>query len=632
MILSLIRRAAAVAVLLLAAQFALATPAAAWWNSDWTYRMKVEINPGKAPALTGPLGRAQILVRLHQGNFNFDEAKEDGGDLRFVGADDKTPLSFDLERFDGLVDQVALAWVNLPEMATSGPSFFYVYWGNKNATAGADSHATYDADASLVYHFGGDTGPPHDSTAYNNNALTPAHRDQSGLIGGGLRLDGRSLVQLPASPSLRLDANGALTVSFWVKAPDAAASGLVYDQSDAAGSLRIGLDHGLVYVDTRRGTAPPAHAVATTPLSPTWHFVAVTASDHVVLSVDAAPVAQLPGGLAAFAGSATIGGAAPAPASPPAAPPVPGTVGAPAPPPPAPPAGLVGGLDEFRISKVVRPAATLALAVKTEGPDANLLSFDAEEQASVFGTGYVGIIFRSITPDALAIICVLGVMSAISWWVMIGKGIFLSRLGRANRAFRREFERATRGRSNAAAFSAIKNGALRGSSLFRLYQIGTRELNERLDGGRLDRNGMLAPQSIAAIRASLDAGLVRESQRLNRLMVMLTIAIAGGPFIGLLGTVVGVMITFAAIAAAGDVNVNAIAPGISAALLATVAGLFVAIPALFGYNYFLTRIRDASGDMATFVDELVTRMGEGLYRDSVPHPLAETISADTLGE
>jgi len=92
----------------------------------------------------------------------------------------------------------------------------------------------------------------------------------------------------------------------------------------------------------------------------------------------------------------------------------------------------------------------------------------------------------------------------------------------------------------------------------------------------------------------------------------LTIAISGGPFLGLLGTVVGVMITFAAIAAAGDVNINAIAPGISAALLATVAGLAVAIPALFAYNYFTVRIRDANVDIQVFVDELLTRVGEGV--------------------
>ncbi|RZI39601.1 MotA/TolQ/ExbB proton channel family protein, partial [Herbaspirillum sp. HC18] len=81
-------------------------------------------------------------------------------------------------------------------------------------------------------------------------------------------------------------------------------------------------------------------------------------------------------------------------------------------------------------------------------------------------------------------------------------------------------------------------------------------------------------------------------------------------FLGLLGTVVGVMITFAAIAASGDVNVNAIAPGIAAALVATVAGLGVAIPALFAYNYLTIRIKDASSEMQVFVDEFITRIAE----------------------
>ena len=103
---------------------------------------------------------------------------------------------------------------------------------------------------------------------------------------------------------------------------------------------------------------------------------------------------------------------------------------------------------------------------------------------------------------------------------------------------------------------------------------------------------------------------MRESQKLNKMIVLLTIAISGGPFLGLLGTVVGVMITFAAVAAAGEVNVNAIAPGIAAALLATVAGLAVAIPALFGYNYIVTRIKDSTSDMHVFIDEFVTKMAE----------------------
>ncbi len=152
---------------------------------------------------------------------------------------------------------------------------------------------------------------------------------------------------------------------------------------------------------------------------------------------------------------------------------------------------------------------------------------------------------------------------------------------------------------------------MRNASVYRIYHIGAEEIQHRLTNSPWgDGAKVLSSRSIQAIRASLDGGLVRESQKLNSLMVLLTIAISGGPFLGLLGTVVGVMITFAAIAAAGDVNVNAIAPGIAAALVATVAGLAVAIPALFGYNYLLAQIKDATSDMHIFIDEFVTKMAE----------------------
>ena len=121
---------------------------------------------------------------------------------------------------------------------------------------------------------------------------------------------------------------------------------------------------------------------------------------------------------------------------------------------------------------------------------------------------------------------------------------------------------------------------------------------------------VLSAASLDAIRAALDAALVRENQRLNSQIVLLTIAISGGPFLGLLGTVVGVMITFAAIAAAGDVNVNSIAPGIAAALVATVAGLGVAIPSLFGYNWLASQIKNIAADMQVFADEFITRAAE----------------------
>jgi biopolymer transport protein ExbB len=218
-------------------------------------------------------------------------------------------------------------------------------------------------------------------------------------------------------------------------------------------------------------------------------------------------------------------------------------------------------------------------------------------------------------------------MALISWWAMVGKLLYLRRVARANQRFRIVYRKALsvagdKGHTGLTGLGSTADATLRGSPLYRLYQVGSQELNERLDGGVTQADGLLAPQSIAAIRAAVDACVVRENQRLNRTMVLLTIAISGGPFLGLLGTVVGVMITFAAIAQAGDVNVNAIAPGIAAALVATVAGLVVAIPALFGYNYLISRIKDLTTDMQVFVDEFVTKMAEYYSDDRAEHNVA----------
>jgi len=157
-----------------------------------------------------------------------------------------------------------------------------------------------------------------------------------------------------------------------------------------------------------------------------------------------------------------------------------------------------------------------------------------------------------------------------------------------------------------------------------MFHTGIDELHKRLAGTRnRPASNILSEQSIEAIRATLNARLLREIQILNKRMVLLTIAISGGPFIGLLGTVVGVMITFAAVAAAGDVNVNAIAPGIAAALAATVAGLFVAIPALFGYNYLISRVKECSMEMQVFVEAFVTGMAENYDDSAALHDLAD---------
>ena len=95
---------------------------------------------------------------------------------------------------------------------------------------------------------------------------------------------------------------------------------------------------------------------------------------------------------------------------------------------------------------------------------------------------------------------------------------------------------------------------------------------------------------------------------------MLTAAIAGGPLIGLFGTVVGVMITFAAIAAEGSVSVNAIAPGVAASLLSTVAGLMAAIPSLFAYNGITTRAKAINQINRGYTAVMISRLANDVNR------------------
>jgi biopolymer transport protein ExbB len=220
-------------------------------------------------------------------------------------------------------------------------------------------------------------------------------------------------------------------------------------------------------------------------------------------------------------------------------------------------------------------------------------------------------------------------MLVIALLIMIVKAFFLSRVEKANARFLKEFRRLSADDAtaldeateeededldDAPSMASLANDQNKygASTLYRLYHHGVREVNKRVTAQSLSaaHANILSPQSIDAIRAAMDGTMTRLQQSLSSQMVLLTIAISGGPFLGLLGTVIGVMITFAAIALSGDVNVNAIAPGVAAALAATVAGLAVAIPALFGYNWLNTRIKSISADNRVFVDEFVTLLAE----------------------
>ena len=116
-------------------------------------------------------------------------------------------------------------------------------------------------------------------------------------------------------------------------------------------------------------------------------------------------------------------------------------------------------------------------------------------------------------------------------------------------------------------------------------------------------------QAIEAMQEVGEEENMKLEHRLSYIALIGTIS----PMVGLLGTVVGVMITFAIIAKSGEVNVNSIAPGIASALLATVVGLIVAIPALFIYSYLNGRIKNVVSTMQVFIDEFVAKMAE-FYR------------------
>jgi biopolymer transport protein ExbB len=255
-------------------------------------------------------------------------------------------------------------------------------------------------------------------------------------------------------------------------------------------------------------------------------------------------------------------------------------------------------------------ARALALSQAAE----SLMLGLADEEAEEASTSYLSILLGAVTIDGWIVIGILMVMFVISIWVMVAKAVALNAVRKANGLFFELFRAQTAALldpQHAQVQQLAANSALRNSSTYALYQSAMVEVQKRLSVLKSRGNSLvLSPAMLEAVRAALDANQVRLNQRFNSGIVLLTIAISGGPFLGLLGTVVGVMITFAAIAASGDVNVNSIAPGIAAALVATVAGLAVAIPALFGYNWLAIQIKNVSADTQVFADELLTLTAE----------------------
>ncbi|AKM11907.1 MotA [Croceicoccus naphthovorans] len=550
----------------LTATVGFASPAMAWWDSEFAYRTRINIDT-QAAGVTGEVMRAPVLVRLHTGNFNFADVKADGSDLRFVAGDDRTPLTFHIEKWSPAEEQ-ALVWVDVQNIQPGQAAAIYAYYGNEAAEAGQDVAGTFGPDYRAVYHFDNE-GAPRDATANGLNAQGGEIRNAGGLIGNSLLLDGTAPVTLPASAF----GSGPLSVSFWVK-PES--DGTLFALPGAASLI---LEGGQLFIE-QDGERSPGSPLETGSYA---HVALVNDGQATRLFIGGQPAGEIPGALGAASGPAQLG------------------------------LGFAGEIDELRVAGAALPVAAFQLAAASEGQGARLLMADTAEQVSTGGGhGYWGLLFGSLMFDAWVVIIICAFMLAIAIAIMISKGLLISRVRQANEAFLDAYGQISRRAGDHNGLPAFDAGpSAQGSTLARLYRIGNRELTERLQEGRASQSRFaLRANSVAAIRSALDAGRVREGQKLHSRLVLLTIAISGGPFIGLLGTVMGVMITFASVAMAGEVNISAIAPGMAAALLATVAGLAVAIPALFGYNYLLSRIEEITADHEIFVDELEKRIAE----------------------
>jgi biopolymer transport protein ExbB len=194
-----------------------------------------------------------------------------------------------------------------------------------------------------------------------------------------------------------------------------------------------------------------------------------------------------------------------------------------------------------------------------------------------------------------------------SVYIFRQKIVTLNQANKVNHVFSRSF------RELDHPLSLLQKGDdFQGSTLYRVYRAGCEELQFRIEkrGESLDGSTGLSEKAMNGFRAAIEKEAMYESRRLSAGMVIMTLSVAGGPFLGLLGTVWGVMNTFAGLAESGEANLSAIAPGVASALACTLAGLLVAIPALFASNYLTVRIKDLNADANVFIDDFILKLQE----------------------
>jgi biopolymer transport protein TolQ len=251
-----------------------------------------------------------------------------------------------------------------------------------------------------------------------------------------------------------------------------------------------------------------------------------------------------------------------------------------------------------------------------------------------FASGALRFAFEKATTEGKITIGALIVVSIFSWTVVITKTRQLYRAKKMGNRFFKAY-RATRDPLEIAR----RGDEFDGAPAYELYYTGAEESEYQLKNNPVQvvrikslssgptstgaETDILARQittkmsasSFDSVRVSLERAASYQALALEKGMIVLSTAVAGGPFIGLLGTVWGVMETFSGIARANAASLTAMAPGVAGALIATVVGLFVAIPAMFAYNYMVTMIRGITQELDAFASEYATAL-EHKYVDN----------------
>jgi len=207
----------------------------------------------------------------------------------------------------------------------------------------------------------------------------------------------------------------------------------------------------------------------------------------------------------------------------------------------------------------------------------------------------------SSTGATKIVLAILVILSLISWGIIFAKWYELRRAARITYSFSREFA----GAQSVEAAARMARGT--NGPPARIMERAMRFLEETKPAlsGTSERAARFSGSQVEALRLVLDAETTSERDRLSRYVTSLATIGSVSPLIGLLGTVLGVIDAFVGIASKGSGNIGAVAPGVAEALIATAAALSVAIPAVFAYNIFASRLNKVEGELESFGSELI---------------------------